>query len=316
VTPAKCNKPNWSRLTLSLGHYQPNRLPHHQRRRGVLLTALASFLFGVNGAVAADLLASMPAGNTAQIRSVLAALVLGAMAYRRRQMRHNRRLLQLAGLGVVLAAVSVSFFVAISRLGVGPGVTIQFTGPLLVLAWLRMVEHRRVPRSAWIAAAIALVGVALVSGAWETDRLDPMGLLAAGIASITFAAYLIGSGHLSGYLPTLTIAAYGFGFSALLLLIVFPVRLPPLEPLVIAELAWLVVLGTVAPFLLEVAALRMIDAGTVGVVATLEPAIAGAAAWIWLGQRLDLVQVFGGLMVVVAVAVVQRFTGAEPTPVG
>jgi drug/metabolite transporter (DMT)-like permease len=316
VTRAKCNKPNWSRLTLSLGHYQPNRLPHHQHRRGILLTAFASLLFGVNGAVAADLLESMPAGNTAQTRSVLAALVLGAMAYRRRATRHNRRLLQLAGLGVVLATVTVSFFVAISRLGVGPGVTIQFTGPVLVLAWLRMVDRRRVPRSAWFAAAIAIVGVALVSQAWETDRVDPLGLLAAAIASITFAAYLIGSGHLGRYLPTLTIAAYGFGFSALLLLIVFPVRLPPSEPLVLVELAWLVVLGTIAPFLLEVAALRMTDAGTVGVVATLEPVIAGAAAWIWLGQQLELVQVFGGLIVVAAVAVVQRFTGAEPTPVG
>jgi drug/metabolite transporter (DMT)-like permease len=222
----------------------------------------------------------------------------------------------LAGLGVVLATVTVSFFVAISRLGVGPGVTIQFTGPVLVLAWLRMVDRRRVPRSAWFAAAIAIVGVALVSQAWETERVDPLGLLAAAIASITFAAYLVGSGHLGRYLSTLTIAAYGFGFSALLLLIVFPVRLPPSEPLVLVELAWLVVLGTIAPFLLEVAALRMTDAGTVGVVATLEPVIAGAAAWIWLGQQLELVQVFGGLIVVAAVAVVQRFTGAEPTPVG
>ena len=29
----------------------------------------------------------------------------------------------------MLATVTVSFFIAIDRLGVGPGVTIQFTGP-------------------------------------------------------------------------------------------------------------------------------------------------------------------------------------------
>lgn len=291
-------------------------MTHHQRRQGVILTALASLLFGVNGAVAADLLVSMPAGNTAQIRSVLAAFILGAMAYRRRATRHNGRLLQLAGLGVVLATVTVAFFVAISRLGVGPGVTIQFTGPVLVLAWLRIVRRRHVPGSAWLAAGTSLVGVAMVSQAWESDRLDPIGLIAAIVASISFAAYLLGSGHLSRYLPTLTIAAYGFGFSALLLLVVFPVRLPPAELLVLGELAWLVVLGTVAPFLLEVAALRMTDAGTVGVVATLEPAIAAATAWLWLGQGLSALQLIGGLIVVGAVAVVQRFTGAEPTPVG
>jgi drug/metabolite transporter (DMT)-like permease len=298
-----------------LAHYQSNLVTHHQHQRGVLLTALAALLFGVNGAVAADLLTSIPAGSTAQIRSVLAALILGAMAYRARATRHNGRLLHLAGLGLVLAAVTVSFFIAISRLGVGPGVTIQFTGPVLVLAWMRLVQKRSVPRSAWFASAAALVGVGLVSQAWEPDRLDPIGLLAAAVASITFAAFILGSRYLGRYLPTLTIAAYGFAFSALLLLIVYPVRLPPPEPIVILELSWLVVLGTVVPFLLEVTALQVTDAGTVGVVATLEPVIAATAAWIWLGQRLSLIQVIGGMIVVGAIAVVQRFTGAEPTPV-
>ena len=61
------------------------------RTRGIWLTVVASVLFGVNGSVAADLLESIPAGNTAQIRSVLAALVLGALAYRRRATRHGGR---------------------------------------------------------------------------------------------------------------------------------------------------------------------------------------------------------------------------------
>ena len=285
------------------------------RAKGIWFTALAALLFGVNGAVAADLLRSVPPANTAQIRSVLAALVLGALAYRRRATRHDGRLLQLALLGVVLAIVTVSFLVAIQRLGVGPGVTIQFTGPVLVLAWLRWVRHREVPRSAWLAAAAALLGVAMVSRFFEAEAMDPLGLAAASVAAVTFAAYLLGSGQIGRHLPTLTVAAYGFGFSALLLLIVFPVRLPPTEGVVLAELAWLVVLGTVLPFLLEVEALQLADAGTVGVVATLEPVVAATVAWGWLGQTLTLWQVVGGLVVVGAVAVVQHFTGGEPTPI-
>jgi drug/metabolite transporter (DMT)-like permease len=283
--------------------------------KGIWFTVLAALLFGVNGAVAAALLRSVPPGNTAQIRSVLAALVLGALAYRRRASGHGGRLLQLALLGVVLATVTVAFFVAIQRLGVGPGVTIQFTGPVLVLAWLRWIGRRSVPRSAWMAAGAALVGVAMVSQAWEVRAIDPIGLVAAMTAAVTFAAYLLGSGHIGRFLPSLTVAAYGFGFSALLLLIVFPVRLPPAEPVVLGELAWLVLLGTVVPFLLEVEALQLADAGTVGVVATLEPVVAAAVAWAWLGQSLTVWQVLGGLVVVAAVAVVQRFTGGEPTPI-
>ncbi len=284
-------------------------------RRGVAMTALAALLFGVNGAVAADLLKVVPATNIAQIRSVLAAMVLWGLAYRMRATRHGGRLLALAVLGVILATVTVTFFIAIDRLGVGPGVTIQFTGPVLVLAWIRLVDRRPVPRLAWVAALGALFGVGLISQAWEVERLDLVGLGAALLASMTFAAYLILSGHLGRFLPALTVTAYSFAFSALALLLTVPVRLPPTNTVVLVELIWLVTLGTVAPFLLEVGALRRVDAGTVGVVATLEPVIAATVAWIWLGQVLDGWQVVGSLIVVSAVAVVQRFTGGEPTPI-
>ena len=286
----------------------------HQRG-GVAMTALAALLFGVNGAIAADLLTALPPANTAQIRSILAALILGGLAYRRRATRHGGRLLALAALGITLAVVTVSFFAAIDRLGVGPGVTIQFTGPVLVLAWQRFVSKRDVPRRAWLAAGGALIGVALISKGWEAEGVDLLGLGAAMLASITFAAYLILSGHLGRFLPAVTVTAYGFAFSALALLAAVPVRLPPSQPLVVAELIWLVTLGTVAPFLLEVGALQRIDAGTVGVIATLEPVIAAATAWLWLGQVLDRWQVIGGLVVVAAVAVIQRYTGGEATPI-
>lgn len=279
------------------------------------MTALAALLFGVNGVIAADLLTAVPPANTAQIRSVLAALVLGAIAYGQRATRHGGRLAGLIALGVILATVTVSFFAAISRLGVGPGVTIQFTGPVLVLAWQRLVSKRAVPTLAWLATAGALIGVGLISKVWEIEQVDLFGLGAALLASVTFAAYLILSGHLGRFLPALTVTAYGFAFSALALLAVVPVRLPPPDSIVVAELTWLVLLGTVAPFLLEVGALQRVDAGTVGVVATLEPVIAAGAAWVWLGQVLDLWQVVGGLIVVSAVAIVQRFTGGEPTPI-
>jgi drug/metabolite transporter (DMT)-like permease len=74
----------------------------------------------------------------------------------------------------------------------------------------------------------------------------------------------------------------------------------------------------VVPFLLEVEALKLTDAGTVGVVATVEPVVATAVAWVWLGQQLSGWQVVGGLVVVLAIAVVQRFTGGEgePSPIG
>ena len=262
--------------------------------------------------MAADLVRAIPAGNVAQIRSVLAALVLGLIAYRRRAVATGGKLFALVGFGLNLTVVSFAFLVAISRLGVGPGVTIQFSAPVLVLAWMRAVNKHRVPARAWVAAMIALIGVGMVSGASNFGRLDPLGLLAAAIAALSFATHIILSGFLGRSLPTITIAAYGFSFSALFLLASFRAALPPPEPRVLAEVVWLVILGTVAPFLLEVAALRLTDPGTVGVVATLEPVVAAAAAWWWLDQILGPLQVLGGVLVVGAVALIERYSARPP----
>ena len=281
-------------------------------RRGILLTTIAALLFGVNGAVSGDLVAVLPPGNVAQIRSVLAALILGVLAYRRRMVSTGGRMVGLIGFGLNLAVVTVSFFIAIGRLGVGPAVTIQFSGVVLVLVWQRLVEGRTVSPLAWMAALVALFGVGLVSKVWQAEQMDPVGLAAAVVSAVSFAVFIVGSEFLGRRLPPLTISAYGFGFSALFLLAAFPVMVPPAEPRLLAELAWLVVLGTVVPFLLEVLALRLADGATVGVVATLEPVVAAGAAWLWLQQRLDWPQIAGALLVVGAVALIQRYSGRPP----
>jgi drug/metabolite transporter (DMT)-like permease len=61
-----------------------------------------------------------------------------------------------------------------------------------------------------------------------------------------------------------------------------------------------------------VAALSLTDPGTVGVVATLEPAIAAAVAWWWLDQVLTPFQVLGGVLVVGAVALIERYSARPP----
>lgn len=217
-----------------------------------------------------------------------------------------------AALGVTLAAVTVSFFIAISRLGVGPAVTIQFTGPVLVLAWQRFVEKRSISPLAWTAALIALVGVALVSQVGTTAKLDPGGLLAAAVSSAMFASYILLTTYLGRTFPILTTAAFGFAFSALVLLVAFPVIIPPLDLVVLGELGWLVILGTLVPFLLQMAAVKVVDPGLVGVISTFEPVVASAAAWVGLGQALGPTQVLGGLLVVGAVALIERYSSRPP----
>lgn len=279
------------------------------QRLGLALALLAALLWGVSGAVAADAFADVSPARVAQARALLAALLLVPYAWWKGMLRVGGRHAWLLALGINLAAVNVTFYWAIDRLGVGPGATIQFLGPILVLGWMVFVQGRRVTRVAWVAAVGAVVGVALVSRAWDVGEADWIGL-SAGLASAgLFASYLLIGEYLGKEMRAMTVMAWGFLIAAAFWVVVAPLWTFPtgLANDVWIKLLWVGVAGTALPFLIEFAALRRAAAGLVGVVATAEPVIGAVAAWVMLNQRLDAAQILGGLMVVVAVASIQQW---------
>ena len=80
----------------------------------------------------------------------------------------------------------------------------------------------------------------------------------------------------------------------------------------VAALAlWGIVLGTIAPYLLTVSALRHLPATTVGIVATFEPVAASVIAWVWLGEVLVTVQILGGIVVLVGIVLAETSRGGQ-----
>ena len=71
------------------------------------------------------------------------------------------------------------------------------------------------------------------------------------------------------------------------------------------QIAQVVVIATLIPFALTLAAVRLIPAARVGLTATFEPVVAALAAWIVLGERLDPPQVLGGVVVLGAIVIAQ-----------
>ncbi|HSJ33513.1 MAG TPA: EamA family transporter [Acidimicrobiia bacterium] len=283
-----------------------------ERALGLWMTLAAAVLFGVAAVAAADVFILVAPTRVAQFRSVMAALVLGAVALHRGRIHPRGQLLKLILLGANLAAVTVTFYWAIERLGVGPGTTIQFTAPVLVLAWMRLAENRFVPAVGWAAAATAVAGTALMTRAWDAS-LDTVGVLAGVGAAVTFASYLVLGERLGAVLPSLTVIAYGFAISAFIWLVAVPPAVADLTAGAWWRLIFIGLAGTAVPFLLEVSALRRADPGSVGVVATAEPVVGAAFAWVVLGQVLTPIQVVGGLLTAVSVAAIHLFTSRRST---
>lgn len=280
-----------------------------QQSIGIALALSAALLWGISGAVAADAFSDVSPARVAQARALQAALILVPLAWWRGILPPQGMTRWLVALGVNLAAVNVTFYWALDRLGVGPGATLQFLGPILVLGWMVAVQKRQVSGMAWAAAVLAVVGVGLVSEAWRVSSADWLGVSAGLAAAVSFAGYLLIGEHVGQRLPATTVMAWGFLYASLFWAFAQPWWDFPtgLGGAVWGKLIWVGIAGTAIPFLLEIAALQRAASGIIGVVATAEPVIGAAAAWIMLNQQLAALQIVGGLMVVVAVASIQRW---------
>jgi len=172
-----------------------------------------------------------------------------------------------------------------------------------------LVQGREVSRIAWAAAVTAVIGVALVSRAWDLAAVDWVGVGAGLASAVLFGSYLLIGEHLGRRMRAVTVMSWGFLVATAFWAVVQPVWSFPTDLGGDAwlKLIWVGIAGTALPFLIEFAALRRAPAGLVGVVATAEPVIGAASAWVLLDQHLDSAQIVGGLMVVVAVASIQRW---------
>ncbi|MEY3019492.1 MAG: hypothetical protein RLZZ272_476 [Actinomycetota bacterium] len=301
--------------------------------RGAALALLAALLFGVNGTVSKLVLESgLVAGELMALRVSGAGLVLVAGLAVVRRPALVVRTAEVPGLllyGLVgVSLVQWSYFIAIARLPVGIALLIEFTAPLLVALWVRYVRREPVRRRIWAAVALSLGGLGLVGRVGPAGPLDRVGVIAAAGAAVALAFYLLTSERALAGRDAESLAAYGFVASSLVWLVLHPWWEFPftalLRPIAIAPdgpvptlpvwalVAWVVLLGTVAPFLLTLRAIRHAGATRIALVGTSEPVVAGGVAWAVLGEALSGPQLLGVVIVVagIALAVTARTTPA------
>ncbi|HKE98605.1 MAG TPA: EamA family transporter [Actinomycetes bacterium] len=226
----------------------------------------------------------------------------------------------LAAFGACVASVNLSYYIAIDRLAVGVAISLQYTGPVLVLLWTALVTRRSPGRLVWGAAAVTLAGAVLVSQALQADaRLDPAGLAAAMGSAVTFGATLLTAEALGRrHVPPATVLLWGFAVAVAIWSVAAPWWSFPVAALadrgVLAAVLGVGVVGTLIPFFLEVGAVRVLPAALVGIAATAEPVFAAAFAWVLLSQELTGAQLAGGALVVVGVALAQATHGGAGAP--
>jgi drug/metabolite transporter (DMT)-like permease len=216
-----------------------------------------------------------------------------------------------------IAGCQTLYFVAASRLPVGVAILLEFTGPVLVVGWLRFVRRAVVPRTAVVGVGIALAGLACVVEVWSGMALDLLGLLAGLGAAACQATYFLLIDRLTGVADPLVMTAAGSVVGAVALSLVAVPWTAPVGVLAqsapIGErsapawmfAAWIILVSTIVAYLTGAAAVQRLSAAIGGAVAYVEVVAAALFAWILLDERLTGPQLIGGAIVLAGAFVAQ-----------
>jgi inner membrane transporter RhtA len=244
------------------------------------------------------------------LRLVFSAVLLLVIFRPTLRGRSREDWLTVAAFGLVLAGMNALFYLALERLPLGPTVTIEFLGPLI----LSVVLARRA--SAWLWAGLAFVGVVLLARGGLGD-LDPIGVLLAASAGAMWVGYILLSARTGQRFARLDGLAIAMAIGGLGVL---PFGIASageafLDPRVLLLGLGVAVLSSAIPYGLELLALRRLPAETFSILLSLAPALAAGAGFAVLHQTLDGWDLLAiALVVIASMGAVRAAARRRPIP--
>lgn len=297
---------------------------------GVAAVLAGAMLFAINGTVSKVVLeAGLSSLRLVEIRCTAAAAAFFLLAALRRPGSLRIGINELGFIvayGIAgIAFVQWLYLVAIARMPVSLALLIEYTAPLLVALWVRFVRRGEVRARVWVALLLSFGGLAVVAQVWQGFTLDGLGMLAAGGAAVSLAAYYLLGERGLGRRDPFSLSAWGFATAGVFWSILLPwwsfpfdlmtemVPIAGITAPVWLLVIWVVLLGTVAPFGLSLFGIGRIGATRTGLIGTTEPVLAGLVAWIVIGELLTGWQLIGAGIVLTGIVLAETSRPPAPT---
>jgi drug/metabolite transporter (DMT)-like permease len=289
---------------------------------GLGLAALSAATFGTSGSFASALIAGgWTPGAAVTARIGIAALILtvpAVLQLRGRWALLRRNLSTVVGYGMFAVAVAqLCFFNAVEHLSVGVALLLEYSGTLLVVAWV-WLRHGQQPRRLTVAgAALAIIGLVLVLDLTGAQHVDVVGILWGLAAATGLAVYFVVSSHTGNPLPPIAMAWGGLSVGALVLLLAGAVGVLELDATTadadfgghhvswVLPVVGLSLVAAVIAYAAGIGAARRLGARLASFVGLAEVLFAVLFAWALLGQRPSALQAVGGAVVLAGIALVK-----------
>ena len=289
---------------------------------GLGMAVLSAATFGTSGTFARSLIGAGWTAETAVVARIgIAGLILAvpavwAMRGRWRSLRGSLGTMGPFGV-LAVAGAQLAFFKAIQYVPVGVALLLEYSGILLVVAWMWVVHGER-PRPLTVAgAAAAIAGLVLVLDLTGAAGVDPLGIAWGLGAGVGLAAYFVLSARVDAELPSVALASGGMAIGAAMLVALGLTGILHLhatfEPVTFAghQVSWLVpvaglsVIAAVIAYVAGIGAARVLGAALSSFVGLTEVLFAIVFAWFALGEVPTLMQAVGGVLIIVGIALVR-----------
>ena len=284
------------------------------RTTDILLTALAPAVWGSTYLVTTEFLPTGYPVTLAALRALPAGLLLLAV---------TRCLPGPGWLGRIFLLGSLNFalfwallFVAAYRLPGGVAATLGALQAMMVIFMARGWLGTPVRASAVAAAAMGVIGVALLL-IGPKAALDPVGVAAGLGGAASMAAGTVLSRKWQPPVSPLGFTAWQLTAGGLILLpfaVIMEPALPPLTATNLAGLLWLGLIGAAATYALWFRGVARMEPGAISMLGMISPVTAVLLGWVVLDQSLSPLQGIGAIIVLGSVWAGQR--AHRPAPGG
>jgi DME family drug/metabolite transporter len=223
-----------------------------------------------------------------------------------------------------VAASNYFYYVAIQKTNVATAIILQYTAPVWVLLYVVARGQQNLSMRKVAAVALALTGIVLVIGVVGTHRsaapalrLSSYGILAALLASFSFAFYNVSGHRILARYDRWRVLLWTLTSAAVFWLVVNPPWKIAAAHYAAAEWAFLFVfsmLSVLGPFSLYFLGLQYLEPTRAIIASCLEPVFSILLAAALLGEVMRPVQTIGIVLVLAAIVIVQSPNRGTPEP--
>ena len=297
------------------------------KHRGEFYLVIGAIFFSLNGVIVTLVLDQMTTFRLAQVRAIGTFFLLFLITFiqdRKSLKAERREIPTLIFYGVFgYAMVQLGYFIGISR-GVPLSLVliIEFTAPIWIVLWIKFVRKSVVAKDMWVAIALSLLGLILVAKVWQGFSFDLIGTFGALGAALALAVYFLMSQSQGTKRSAQAMVVWGMGMAGLFWSLILPIWNFPTE-IFTTEInlqgrfsdysapgwlliAYIIIFGTMVPYLFVVGGIRRLSASTSSVIGMMEPVLAGVFAWVWLSQSWSAIQLAGGAIVLIGIYIADR----------